>query len=151
MRTLDQWLNEYAVSHTHPFNTTIHKICVPTITFSLLGLLWSIPTPEAFPLGVNYATLFFAFALAFYTRLSLFYTVFMALQCGVMLYLCHLLAAQGILLVSSAVIFVVSWLFQFWGHKVEGAKPSFFEDLQFLLIGPLWVSKWYLNKVGIKA
>jgi uncharacterized membrane protein YGL010W len=38
-----------------------------------------------------------------------------------------------------ASIFVVAWIGQFVGHKIEGKKPSFFEDLQFLLIGPAWV------------
>ena len=39
------------------------------------------------------------------------------------------------------VVFVVTWIGQFVGHKIEGKKPSFFEDLQFLLIGPAWVVK----------
>lgn len=36
-------------------------------------------------------------------------------------------------------IFVVAWIAQFYGHHVEGKKPSFFADLQFLMIGPLWL------------
>ena len=35
---------------------------------------------------------------------------------------------------------MIAWIGQFIGHKIEGAKPSFFEDLQFLLIGPAWVA-----------
>jgi uncharacterized membrane protein YGL010W len=36
-------------------------------------------------------------------------------------------------------LFVIAWIGQFYGHKIEGKKPSFLEDLQFLLIGPAWV------------
>ncbi|GAL26575.1 putative PRS2 protein [Vibrio variabilis] len=36
-------------------------------------------------------------------------------------------------------LFVVLWIMQFVGHKIEGKKPSFFDDIQFLLIGPIWV------------
>jgi uncharacterized membrane protein YGL010W len=36
-------------------------------------------------------------------------------------------------------VFVAAWLGQFYGHKLEGAKPSFFDDLKFLLIGPAWI------------
>ena len=36
-------------------------------------------------------------------------------------------------------IFVVAWIGQFDGHHIEGEKPSFAKDLQFLLIGPLWI------------
>ncbi len=38
-------------------------------------------------------------------------------------------------------LFVLAWIGQFYGHKVEGKKPSFFKDIQFLLIGPAWVFK----------
>ncbi len=43
------------------------------------------------------------------------------------------------LLTTSLAIFVIAWIGQFYGHKVEGKKPSFLKDLQFLLIGPAWV------------
>ena len=47
-------------------------------------------------------------------------------------------------------IFIVSWIGQFIGHKIEGVKPSFFEDIQFLLIGPAWLLSFIYNKFGIK-
>jgi uncharacterized membrane protein YGL010W len=46
----------------------------------------------------------------------------------------------------SFAIFVVAWIGQFYGHKVEGMKPSFIKDLQFLLIGPLWVIEKIVRK-----
>ena len=48
------------------------------------------------------------------------------------------------------VLFVVAWIGQFIGHKIEGAKPSFFDDLKFLLIGPGWLLSFIFQKVGIK-
>ena len=42
-------------------------------------------------------------------------------------------------LVMSIVVFVVAWVLQFVGHKVEGKKPSFLKDVQFLMIGPAWI------------
>ena len=50
----------------------------------------------------------------------------------------------------SLAIFIVAWIGQFIGHKIEGKKPSFFEDLQFLLIGPAWLLSFIYNKLGIK-
>jgi uncharacterized membrane protein YGL010W len=49
----------------------------------------------------------------------------------------------------SAVSFFVAWLAQFVGHKIEGKKPSFFQDLQFLLVGPAWLLQFVYRKVGI--
>jgi uncharacterized membrane protein YGL010W len=39
----------------------------------------------------------------------------------------------------SICVFIVAWIGQFYGHKIEGKKPSFLKDLQFLMIGPAWV------------
>ena len=50
----------------------------------------------------------------------------------------------------SLCIFVIAWIGQFIGHKIEGKKPSFFQDLQFLLIGPAWLLSFFYNKIGIK-
>ncbi|RYG26994.1 MAG: DUF962 domain-containing protein, partial [Chitinophagaceae bacterium] len=49
----------------------------------------------------------------------------------------------------SLVIFVVAWVGQFIGHKIEGKKPSFFDDLRFLLIGPIWLLHFICKKVGL--
>ena len=51
--------------------------------------------------------------------------------------------------VGLVALFVVGWIIQFVGHKIEGQKPSFFEDLQFLLIGPLWLLSDVYRRLGI--
>jgi uncharacterized membrane protein YGL010W len=148
MRSLDQWLVDYAESHQNSVNQKIHSLCVPVITFSVLGLLWSIPIPEIFSQipFLNWASLFAASCFLFYTRLSFMAVLMMLAQIVPMLILCHYLVAKSFdLLTISIVLFVVSWIFQFIGHKIEGKKPSFFEDLQFFLVAPLWVSKKLLG------
>jgi uncharacterized membrane protein YGL010W len=52
--------------------------------------------------------------------------------------------------VISLAMFVVGWIFQFIGHKLEGRKPSFFEDIQYLWIGPLFVVTLALRKLGVR-
>ena len=47
-------------------------------------------------------------------------------------------------------IFIIAWIGQFIGHKIEGKKPAFFKDLQFLLIGPLWLLSFIYKKLNIK-
>jgi len=47
-------------------------------------------------------------------------------------------------------VFVITWIFQFVGHKIEGKKPSFLKDLQFLLVGPIWLLSFILKKLGIR-
>jgi uncharacterized membrane protein YGL010W len=49
----------------------------------------------------------------------------------------------------SVAVFVLAWITQFVGHKIEGKKPSFFEDLQYLWVGPLFVLSKLFGKLGI--
>jgi uncharacterized membrane protein YGL010W len=143
MRSVTDWLSEYGESHQHPTNKLLHWICVPPIVLAVLGFLWSAPVPAAFAAvsaWLNWATLAAAAALVYYLVLS------RALAAGVLLAFGALLAiVQALtrlpwpLWVSSLVIFVVAWIGQFIGHALEGKRPSFFKDLQFLLIGPLWL------------
>lgn len=153
MRTYSQWMDEYGVSHKNPTNQLIHKVCVPLIMLSVIGFLWCIPRPEVFGQipYLNWATLFIFGCLAFYLSLSFKMFLAMIVQTIIMCAICHRIYVSGNLLVFSAVVFVLSWIAQFWGHKIEGKKPSFLQDLAFLLIGPLWVTRFLFKKLGISV
>jgi len=129
-RTIDTLLAQYSESHLNPINEVIHFVCVPIIVFTLLGLLWA-----AHPLLAVAVTLA---SLAYYFKLSKPFAVGMLLMNTLMLALLAALPDRAILPLSLA-IFVLAWIGQFIGHKIEGKKPSFFDDLRFLLIGPLFV------------
>lgn len=153
MKTIQNWLDEYAVSHQNPTNKLIHWICIPIIVFSLLGLLWSIPLPfhDLNP-WINIATAFVILAVFFYLRLSIPLAFGFVVVAGLGLYGNFLIATSSMgssLFEISIVLFVVAWIGQFIGHKLEGAKPSFFKDLQFLLIGPAWLLSFIYKKLGI--
>ncbi len=55
----------------------------------------------------------------------------------VLVYPLTLLGAH--VLATAAVVFVLAWIGQFVGHRIEGRKPSFLEDVKFLLVGPAWL------------
>ena len=127
-RSLEQWLSEYAVSHQNLVNKKIHWLCVPTIFVSILGMGMS--------LSVWITLVLSALILLFYMQLST--PLFLAM--GIFILIClSAMAALPVGFKAWAAVFVVAWIGQFIGHKIEGKKPSFFEDLQFLLIGPAWV------------
>ena len=135
--SLQSWLADYAVSHQHPINKKIHWLCVPTIFASILGMGMS--WQAAFTLVL------IALVMLFYLRLST--QLFIAM--GMFVLIC--LAAIAILPFGFKFyfgVFVVAWIGQFVGHKIEGKKPSFFEDLQFLLIGPAWVANSLSEKLA---
>lgn len=146
MKSLNDWFAEYSVSHQNPTNKKIHFICVPAIFFSVVGLLMSIPTTwledlvgtEQF-LFVNWAVVALIPVLIFYIRLSLRMAFFILIFSILCLIGNFYLAKFAPLWISSLIIFAAAWIGQFYGHQVEGKKPSFFKDLQFLLIGPAWI------------
>ena len=153
MKTINQWLSEYGESHQDETNKTIHWICVPAIFFSLVGLLYCIKLPV--PLGVthhlNAAMVLVLLISIYYFSLSRTIWVGMLLFGIVCLGLCFIIEHYfpAPLWLFSVVIFVLAWIGQFYGHKVEGKKPSFLKDLQFLLIGPMWLMSFVYKKLGI--
>jgi uncharacterized membrane protein YGL010W len=153
MKSIHGWLKEYGDSHQHPVNIFAHWVCVPLIVFSLLGLLWSLPFPLldlSPPFVLNWATLLLLLALFYYFLLSWQLAVGMIVVVLAM-YLV-LLWLEGLtvpLWLISAVIFVVAWFGQFIGHSIEGKRPSFFTDIQFLLIGPLWLLAAIYRKLNL--
>jgi uncharacterized membrane protein YGL010W len=129
-RAIDTLLEKYSESHLNPTNEAIHCVCVPLIVFSLLGLIWAVHPLLALAAVVA--------ALAYYFKLSRNFAFGMLLMSAVMLVVLAALPRPAVLPLS-IVIFVLAWIGQFIGHKIEGKKPSFFDDLRFLLIGPLFV------------
>lgn len=146
MKSLEQWFSEYGVSHQNPTNKLIHYICVPSIYFSIIGLLQSIPSTPLqsllnlhIPVIENWAFVTFLFVLFFYVRLSVSMSLKIAVFTLACLFINQWISQKMSLALFSLGLFSVAWIGQFYGHKVEGKKPSFFQDLQFLLIGPAWV------------
>lgn len=146
MKTAQQWYDEYAVSHQNETNQKIHYICVPAIFFSIVGMIMSIPSGFiqntlgiGNPMIGNWASIVMVFLLIFYIRLS--FTLFLRmLGFGVLTIIGNYYLGQYLpLFITSVAIFVAAWIGQFYGHHIEGKKPSFIKDLQFLLIGPAWV------------
>jgi len=154
MKTVQQWFAEYGESHQNPTNKFIHWLAVPVIYFTVFGLLWQIPMPFTLfaEQQITWPLLFAVPALGFYFSLSfaigLGMTVFTALVVWVIRW--YQLEVSPDIWLFSLVVFVVAWVFQFIGHKIEGKKPSFFKDVQFLLIGPAWLLGFILRRVGVK-
>jgi uncharacterized membrane protein YGL010W len=154
MRPIQKLLDKYGESHTHSVNKTIHWICVPLILFSIVGMIRVIPwiTQESWIL--NWAGVVLALALIYYFRLSFtlaigFLAILLLMLFAQQSLLNAMLGDKTNLLLLNLVIFVLAWVGQFIGHKIEGEKPSFLEDLQFLLIGPAWLMHFIYNKLGI--
>jgi uncharacterized membrane protein YGL010W len=139
-RTIDTLLEQYSESHRNPTNELIHFVCVPVIVFTLLGILWSIhPVLALAACGA---------ALVYYFKLSRPFAFGMLLMSALMLAVLALMPPMTVLPLSIA-IFVVAWIGQFIGHKIEGKKPSFLDDLRFLLIGPLFVLGFLYRRLNV--
>jgi len=152
MRTIQSLLDEYGESHRNPTNKLVHWICVPIIFFSIVGLLYSVKLGVFIGpgLALNLAMLTLVVLLFYYLRLSPTLAAGMAMFGLICLFVCQQIERSGASLWQvSIVLFIAAWIAQFWGHKVEGKKPSFLKDLQFLLIGPAWLMSFIYQRAGI--
>lgn len=156
MRSLQQFLSDYGESHRNPLNQWIHIICVPAILISTLGLLWLVPVgswlalPDHVAFWVNGATILGVLSGVMYLRLAWWVFVLMAGWFALSLWIIlSVIGAGWSLLWLSVGVWVAAWIVQVYGHKVEGKKPSFVDDLVFLLIGPVFVSIEFVAKLGI--
>lgn len=152
MRTVNQWLNEYGESHKNETNKAIHWICVPAIFFSITGLFYSIKLQWVLnDVEMNVGMIIILLITLYYLKLSISLGIGMFLFGVLCMALCFAIEKYiplSLWLVC-VIIFVVAWAGQFYGHKVEGKKPSFLKDIQFLLIGPMWLMSFIYKKVGI--
>ncbi len=156
--TIQEWFDAYGHSHQNPTNKAVHWVCVPLIFFSIVGILSLMGLgfvndflPTSVIPYIHLGTLLVLFGVIFFLRLSVPIALGMLAVSLLMLWLVH----QSQLALGENVwmffvgIFVLSWIGQFIGHKIEGAKPSFFDDLKFLMIGPAWLLHFIYRKVGI--
>ncbi len=154
MRSVNDWLGEYAVSHQHPTNKLLHWICVPAIVLAVMGLFWATPVPAALAGAspwLNWATVVAALTILYYLALSPRLALGIALAFAGLLLIVHALTRlPWPLWQTSLAIFVVAWIGQFVGHIVEGRRPSFFKDVQFLLIGPLWLLAALYRRIDLR-
>ena len=152
-RSIQDWFDAYGVSHQNPTNKLIHWICVPTIYFCVVGLLWSIPLPDAPPFSGAHLVAKVAVGLValFYLRISLPIMIGMLAWSVLCLAVCSYLDlyAPWPLWAICLSLFVLAWIGQFYGHRIEGKKPSFLDDLQFLMIGPAWLLGFIYRRLGI--
>jgi uncharacterized membrane protein YGL010W len=154
MKSAQAWFDEYGESHRHPTNELLHWICVPVIVLSVFGMLASLPVPQAWTAAapwLNWGTLTAVAALAYYFAVSVplalaMIPLFMALY-AILLWMDRFVTPVWIICL---ILFVLAWIGQFVGHVFEGRRPSFFKDVQFLLIGPIWLLSHVFRRAGIR-
>ena len=153
-KSIIDWLKEYSHYHKNPKNKIIHWFCIPLIMFSLFGLL-SLIKFDLFIPGIKLNLLHISILATsyFYLKLSLKISIGMVVFISPMILMIDImnnLYSTKTLFSTYLLIFVLSWVLQFIGHKIEGKKPAFAKDLKFLLIGPAWMIAFIYKKNKIK-
>jgi len=151
MRTMQSWLDGYSADHRNSTNQVIHWICVPPIVWSVVALLWTIPVPATLARPGTWAVAVMVLAFYWYWKHSrplaaalLFAFALLGLFTNVLFSVLGTTSLRWL----AVGVFVVAWIGQFIGHKLEGRRPSFLTDLSYLLIGPAWLMAKLLRKMG---
>lgn len=152
MRNVHVWFDNYSADHRNVTNQLIHWLCVPAILWAIIALLWLVPVPAMLGRPGLWAALAMVAAFSFYWRLSRPIGLAMVLVfagLGVLTHLLYGALGPSMLLRVAAVVFVIAWVGQFIGHRIEGAKPTFLTDLAYLLIGPAWLAGKLMRRLRI--
>jgi len=151
---IETYFDNYSTHHRNPVNKAIHWICVPMIMFSLLGLIWLVPYPYSLSFHgyLNWASFLIAFSVYYWFTLSPALSYAMIFVIALFAYLINVVNASfgHYAWAAYLIIFLAAWIGQFIGHKIEGKKPSFLQDLSYLLIGPLWLMHFIFQRIKLK-
>ena len=151
-REVDRWLGNYSEDHRNSTNILIHWICVPAILWTAIAMLWVVPVPATLGRAGLWAGVAMFAALSFYLRLSKplgFAMLLTFVVYGLLTEFLYRTLGPTQLLWLAAAIFVIAWIAQFVGHRIEGKKPSFLTDMAYLLIGPAWIVAKLMRRMGI--
>jgi uncharacterized membrane protein YGL010W len=151
-RDIDRWLGNYSEDHRNATNVLIHEICVPAILWSAIAMLWVLPVPPLLGRAGLWAAAAMFFSFVFYLKLSrrlAFGMLAVFVVFGLSSELLYRAFGPSILLELGIGVFVIAWIGQFIGHKIEGRKPSFLTDLSYLLIGPVWILAKVFRRFGL--
>ena len=134
MRDIRTLFADYAAYHQTKGNKWFHRVGIPLIMISLLGLLTNANVTVG-GLRVDLAMLLIAAAEVVYLILDWrLGAVMLVVSVGF-----YVLGAAMPLWLDVA-LFVVGWIFQFLGHSVyEKKSPAFLTNALHLLVGPLWI------------
>jgi uncharacterized membrane protein YGL010W len=152
MRRIDALLDQYSSDHLNPTNQLIHVACVPAIVWSVTAMLWTIPVPGGWLQPGAWCAILMFLAWAYYWQLSKRLALGVLLAFVAIGFLNRWVAdhfGMMALLWSAVAVFVVAWILQFVGHKIEGKRPSFLTDLVYLLVGPLWTLRKLYYRLGL--
>lgn len=141
MSVLTRLLESYEKNHQNPINEAIHIIAIPLIMFSILGMT------AAFDIFLEYMLV----GIVFFYYLKLSKTAALLMLVWLLIYLGLVVLLKPYIIEISILLFAFGWILQFLGHFIEGKRPSFFEDLRYFLIGPLFVVQKVISKFGIKV
>ena len=141
MSVLTRLLESYEKNHQNPINEAIHIIAIPLIMFSILGMT------AAFDIFLEYILV--GIVIFYYLKLSKIAALLMLVW--LLIYLGLVVLLKPYIIEISILLFAFGWILQFLGHFIEGKRPSFFEDLRYFLIGPLFVVQKVISKFGIKV
>lgn len=135
MQTVDALFADYASYHQTKGNKVFHRLGIPMIMLSLIGMLTQVTLFDVGTIRFDAAMLLIALSSAYYFIIEWRLGIAM-IAVSVVFYFVG--AALGLWI--NVTLFVLGWIFQFIGHKVyEHKNPAFFRNFVHLLIGPLWI------------
>lgn len=152
MRSLHDRFDDYSRDHRHPLNRLVNGLCATAILWALISFLWVVPVPQSLGRPGFWAAMAMVGAFAFYWRSSRpiglgMLAVFVVF--GLLNEWLYRTFGPERLLWLAVGVFVPAWIARFAGYLIEGKRPPFRTDLDYLLIGPAWLVGRLMRRFGV--
>ncbi len=153
MSETDKWLIEYGENHRNVGNAGMYWLAVPLLVLGTVGLLWSLPVPDAFfnisPF-LNWGTAFLMAAVVYYFIISVPLAIGMLpFMFGVAALTSWLNDSQYPLIWVSAGLTGGSVLGLWLGQYAKGGIKAVLQDIQLMMIAPVWLLSVLYRRLGI--
>ena len=135
MQDIQTLFADYAAFHQTAGNKLFHRLGIPMIMLSLIGMLTQVPLIDVATVRLDLAMILIAAASAYYFVIEWRLAIAM-----IAISIAFYFIAAAIPFFVNVTLFILGWIFQFIGHKVyEHKNPAFFRNFVHLLVGPLWI------------
>ncbi len=153
MNDTDTWLERYGAHRENLAAPGIYWLSVPLVVLGTVGLLWSLPVPPEFleisPL-LNWGSAFLMAATVYYFILSLALAIgLLPLIMGIAVFEMWLAQSDYSMLRVSASFVVAGLLGIGFAQRNKRSLAAIVEDLQTIMLGPVWLLSIIYRRLGI--
>ena len=153
MSDTDKWLRNYGENHRNVAHPAVYWLAVAALVLATVGMLWSLPVPDEFMKispALNWGSAFLMVSVVYYFIISVSLAIGMLpVVFGISSLAVWLERSPFEAALVSLILFSLSIAGLFLGRRADGGAMAVFEDIQMMMIAPVWLMSRLYKRLGI--